>query len=49
MISAVDALKRLREGNRRFANGEGGKNISGTQANRAELSAGQTPFAIILA
>lgn len=49
MISAVDALIRLREGNRRFANGEGGRNISGTQANRAELSAGQTPFAIILA
>ena len=49
MISAVDALKRLREGNRRFANGEGGKNISGTQANRAEFTEGQTPFAIILA
>ena len=49
MISAVDALERLREGNRRFASGRGGRNISGTQANRAELSAGQNPFAIVLA
>ena len=49
MISAVDALERLREGNRRFASGSGGRNISGTQANRAELTAGQNPFAIVLA
>jgi carbonic anhydrase len=49
MISADDALERLREGNRRFVSGDGGQNISGTQANRAELAEGQNPFAIVLA
>ena len=49
MISATDALDRLHEGNRRFASGEGGQNISGTQANRVELTEGQNPFAIVLA
>jgi carbonic anhydrase len=49
MISATDALDCLREGNRRFASGEGGRNISGTQANRVELTEGQNPFAIVLA
>ncbi len=49
MISANDALDRLREGNRRFASGDGGQNISGTQAHRAELAEGQSPFAVVLA
>ena len=49
MISAADALERLREGNSRFVSGDGGQNISGTQAHRAELTEGQNPFAIILA
>lgn len=49
MISPADALDRLREGNRRFASGNGGQNISGTQANRAELTQGQNPFAVVLA
>jgi carbonic anhydrase len=49
MISAVDALKRLREGNRRFASGTTSDSESGFLANRAEFAAGQTPFAIILA
>ena len=49
MISATDALDRLREGNRRFASGEGGQNFSGTQANRVELTEGQSPSAIVLA
>jgi len=49
MISATDALERLREGNRRFVSGDGGQNISGSQANRAELTQGQNPFAIVLA
>lgn len=49
MISATDALERLREGNRRFVSGNGGQNISGTKANRAEMVEGQNPFAIILA
>lgn len=49
MISAIDALERLREGNRRFASGNGGQNTSGAHANRAELVEGQDPFAIVLA
>jgi carbonic anhydrase len=49
MISAHEALERLREGNRRFANAE--PQIRGTlasQARRSELAAGQEPFAIVL-
>lgn len=49
MISAAEALERLREGNRRFASGDAGQNISGARANRAELAEGQSPFAIVLA
>ena len=49
MISPADALDRLREGNRRFVSGDGGQNIPGTQANRAELAEGQSPFAVVLA
>jgi carbonic anhydrase len=49
MISAAEALERLREGNRRFTSGDGCQNISGTQANRAELAEGQSPFAVVLA
>ena len=49
MISATDALKRLREGNRRFVAGT--SEISGALGNarRAELVDGQSPFAVILA
>ena len=44
-LDATQALDRLREGNRRFvANGAGGH----ARWNRAELLAGQEPFAIIL-
>ena len=47
MIPASDALKRLREGNRRFV-----ANLTATNApsqqRRTELVAGQEPFAIIL-
>ncbi len=48
MVSAHDALQRLRDGNGRFAS-----NISGSapllnDARRAELASGQQPFAIIL-
>ena len=48
MVSARDALERLRDGNRRFAS-----NVSGTgpllnDARRAELASGQQPFAIVL-
>lgn len=47
MISAREALERLREGNRRFASGTPSGN-SDTFARRAELAKGQEPFAIIL-
>ena len=46
MISASDALKRLRDGNRRFAANRTAN--SSTQERRTELVAGQEPFAIIL-
>jgi carbonic anhydrase len=47
MISARDALERLRDGNRRFAAGASNGEPSGP-ARRTELAAGQEPFAIIL-
>src|SRR5213080_4916184 len=48
MITALDALARLRDGNRRFvANQTRGPALSGP-ARRAVLVAGQEPFAIIL-
>lgn len=49
MISATDALERLRGGNRRFAAGTPSNSASGFLANRAKLADGQAPFAIILA
>jgi carbonic anhydrase len=46
-IAALDALSRLREGNGRFASEKG--SVDGSSgARRAELVAGQEPFAIIL-
>lgn len=47
MISALEALQRLREGNRRFAAGYREDGIS-SRARRRELVAGQKPVAIIL-
>ncbi|HUL72754.1 MAG TPA: carbonic anhydrase [Vicinamibacterales bacterium] len=47
MISALEALDRLREGNRRFAADRAGQG-SVTTARRVEVAAGQEPFAIIL-
>jgi len=49
MISAVDALRRLHEGNRRFASGTTNDSEPGFLTNRAEFADGQAPFAIILA
>jgi carbonic anhydrase len=48
MLSASQALQRLRDGNRRFAEGlmQGGR--GGVYDLRAELLEGQAPFAIIL-
>ncbi|MGQ0720764.1 MAG: carbonic anhydrase [Candidatus Eiseniibacteriota bacterium] len=47
MIAAVEALARLREGNRRFVANETTAALS-SHARRAALVAGQEPFAIVL-
>ena len=48
MISAHEALERLREGNRRFVSDVRSRDTLTSQARRNELAAGQEPFAIIL-
>jgi carbonic anhydrase len=48
MISAREALQRLREGNRRFVSNEGAPGAYPTRARLAELAKSQRPFAIIL-
>ncbi len=48
MVSAHDALQRLRDGNRRFASNVSGSAPLLNDARRAELASGQQPFAIIL-
>jgi carbonic anhydrase len=48
MISAVEALERLREGNRRFASGVRSLDTLMSQTRRSEFVAGQEPFAVIL-
>lgn len=48
MISAKEALERLREGNRRFASGKRSRDTQTTDSQRGELVAKQEPFAIIL-
>jgi len=48
MISAREALERLREGNRRFASDVRSSESLASRARRNELAAGQAPFAIIL-
>src|SRR5215208_2673280 len=48
MIAAQDTLDRLRDGNRRFISEIGNSGPLTSQARRAELAAGQEPFAIIL-
>lgn len=48
MISAREALERLREGNRRFATNVRGRSTRTRQTRRDELVAGQEPFAVIL-
>ena len=49
MISATDAIERLRDGNRRFVSGESTIEESIRQTKRGDLVAGQNPFAIVLA
>ena len=48
MFTALQALNRLREGNRRFASNQADGRVLSTPARRAELVDGQEPFAIIL-
>ena len=48
MISARQALERLREGNARFASAEQGSDVVVSPARRAELARTQEPFAIVL-
>src|SRR5438132_831240 len=48
MISAREALERLREGNRRFVSDVRSRDTLTSRVRRNELAAGQEPFAIIL-
>lgn len=48
MISAREAVERLREGNQRFVTGVRSGDIPASQTRRNELAAGQAPFAIVL-
>jgi len=48
MISAREALDRLRDGNRRFVSGIRTGDILASRARRMELTSGQEPFGIIL-
>jgi len=48
MLSAIDALKCLREGNQRFASNRATGSAFATTARRAELVTGQEPFAVVL-
>ena len=48
MISALDALARLRDGNRRFVVDVKSRETLPSRARRIELAAGQEPFAAIL-
>lgn len=48
MISALEALERLREGNQRFVSEVRGDRVPAAHIRRNELLAGQEPFAIIL-
>jgi carbonic anhydrase len=47
-FAALDALARLREGNRRFVSGARSADPAPPHARRAELAGGQRPFAIVL-
>ncbi len=47
-VRAVEALERLREGNRRFAEGKGSQTGLGSLSRRLALVSSQEPFAVIL-
>jgi carbonic anhydrase len=48
MITALEALERLRDGNRRFVSDVSSRDTLTSESRRRELAAGQEPFAIIL-
>lgn len=48
MITAIEALERLQDGNRRFVADIRSNKTAPTQTRRSELVSGQAPFAIIL-
>jgi len=48
VISAHEALQRLREGNRRFVSDDPRPEVGASRSRRRELASGQEPFAIIL-
>ncbi len=48
VTSAIDALRQLREGNRRYASDDQKSAMHATQTRRDELLGGQNPFAVIL-
>jgi carbonic anhydrase len=48
MVSAREALERLRDGNRRFVSGVSEREVLVSQSRRLALTAGQEPFAIVL-
>jgi carbonic anhydrase len=48
MLSALEALERLREGNRRFASGVRHLDALASQIRRDEFVDGQAPFAVVL-
>lgn len=48
MISAVEALERLREGNHRFVSGVRSLDTLMSQTRRSQLLASQSPFAVVL-
>jgi carbonic anhydrase len=48
MLSALEGLARLREGNRRFVSDARSHEALASQARRREVVAGQEPFAIVL-
>ena len=47
-LTAEQALGRLREGNRRFVSGEGGRDLNWEHARRLALQDDQAPFAVVL-
>ena len=48
MITAIEALERLKEGNQRFIDGLGGRDLNFEHVRRLQLVEEQHPFAIVL-